>query len=180
MNHQYSGFTVRFDQDLDQEMQTAIDLDTNREERKTQCSYSQKPKTQNALKEQSTESKEHLPLSSKTSQAPVPFAGGYLRTSKQPQPKNSGKLLKPPSSGETSQTEKLLTDPCGRCGCSRAGHQPGKTYSYAKSGGSSGKSHEIPILARTCCVCKFCFCFCTAFVEPFKGQKFLKCVYDPT
>lgn len=70
-------------------------------------------------------------------------------------------------------------DPCGRCGCKRIFHLPTRTYSFAKSGGSSGKSHEIPTLAPTCCDCEFCFCFCVAFVEPFPGQPFELCLFDP-
>jgi len=31
----------------------------------------------------------------------------------------------------------------------RIGHLPPPTYSFAKSGGSSGKSHEIPVQAPT-------------------------------
>ena len=71
-------------------------------------------------------------------------------------------------------------DPCGRCGCKRIGHLPGRTYSYAKSGGSSGKSREIPVLAPTCCDCEFCFCFCVAFLEPSTNQPFSICPCDPT
>ncbi len=70
-------------------------------------------------------------------------------------------------------------DPCGRCGCQRIGHLPPPTYSFAKSGGSSGKSHEIPVQAPTCCSCKYCFCFCVAFVEPFTNQPFRICPCDP-
>lgn len=69
-------------------------------------------------------------------------------------------------------------DPCGRCGCRRKDHFPTPTFSFAKSGGSSGKSHELPCLAPTCCVCHFCFCFCVAFVEPFAGQKYMQCIYE--
>lgn len=69
-------------------------------------------------------------------------------------------------------------DPCGRCGCTRIGHLPPPTYSFAKSGGSSGKSHEIPVQAATCCDCKYCFCFCVAFVEPFLNQPLRICPCD--
>lgn len=69
-------------------------------------------------------------------------------------------------------------DPCGRCGCRRDGHMPKPTYSYAKSGGSSGKSVEVPVLAPTSCDCKFCTCSCVEFVEPFSGQKFLRCTVE--
>ena len=70
-------------------------------------------------------------------------------------------------------------DPCGRCGCKRLTHLPDRTFSYAKSGGSSGKSHEVPVQAPTCCECKYCLCFCVGFVEPFIGQPFLMCLSDP-
>ena len=70
-------------------------------------------------------------------------------------------------------------DPCGRCGCKRGTHLPPRTYSYAKTGASSGKSHEIPVQAPTCCECKFCFCFCVGFIEPFPNQPFRICVCDP-
>jgi len=70
-------------------------------------------------------------------------------------------------------------DSCGRCGCKRKFHLPNRTYSYAKTGGSSGKSHEILVLAPISCDCKFCFCFCVAFVEPFPTQPFRFCVFDP-
>jgi hypothetical protein len=39
---------------------------------------------------------------------------------------------------------------CARCGFPGSHHRPGKSFSYAKTGASSGKSHEIPITARTC------------------------------
>ena len=55
---------------------------------------------------------------------------------------------------------------------------PDKYFNYAKSGGSSGKSKNILVLAVTCCDCKHYFCFCVGFVEPFEGQPFLKCIYD--
>jgi hypothetical protein len=71
-----------------------------------------------------------------------------------------------------------LRDPCGRCGCRRGQHLPGKTFSYSKSGGSSGKSIELPVLAPTSCDCHHCICSCVGFVEPFPGQKFQKCVYE--
>ncbi len=69
-------------------------------------------------------------------------------------------------------------DPCHRCGCRRKHHRPPPTFSYAKSGGSSGKSREIPVLAPTCCHCPFCFCSCVAFVEPEWGQKWEACLYE--
>jgi hypothetical protein len=51
-----------------------------------------------------------------------------------------------------------ITDPagfedderCARCKSKGSYHRPPKTFSYAKTGGSSGKSKEIPITARTC------------------------------
>ena len=74
---------------------------------------------------------------------------------------------------------KLPSDPCGRCGCERRFHNPPKSYSYAKTGSSSGKSHMIEIKARTCCdSCPHCFCFCIAWIEPFKGQPFQRCYYE--
>jgi hypothetical protein len=80
------------------------------------------------------------------------------------------------------------TDACGRCGCPRAersvdgrswagGHLPKPTFSYAKSGSSSGRSRELPVLAPTSCDCSCCICFCTGWVEPFAGQPFLRCTY---
>jgi hypothetical protein len=68
-------------------------------------------------------------------------------------------------------------DPCGDCGCRRDSHLPKKTFSYAKSGGSSGKSIEVAVLAPTSCDCKYCICYCTGFVEPFDNQKHQCCVY---
>jgi len=70
-------------------------------------------------------------------------------------------------------------DPCGHCGCRRKYHRPTKTFSYAKSGGSSGKSVELNVLAPTCCECKYCFDDCVAFVEPYKGQRSLRCTFEP-
>src|SRR5271154_6831073 len=42
-------------------------------------------------------------------------------------------------------------DPCGKCGCRRDMLLPTPTFSYAKTGGSSGKSRELPVLAPTSC-----------------------------
>jgi hypothetical protein len=39
---------------------------------------------------------------------------------------------------------------CARCQEDGKHHRPPKTYSYAKTGASSGNSREIPITARTC------------------------------
>jgi hypothetical protein len=70
-------------------------------------------------------------------------------------------------------------DHCGRCGCERRFHNPPASYSYAKTGASSGRAHQIKILARTCCDnCPHCFCFCTAWVEPYEGQPYVRCVYE--
>ena len=66
---------------------------------------------------------------------------------------------------------------CGRCGCIRKHHQNKKTFSYAKSGGSSGKSREILIRAITSCECPFCLCFCIGFIEPV--QEINPCFYSP-
>lgn len=68
---------------------------------------------------------------------------------------------------------------CGACGCRREHHLPPPTFSYAKSGGSSGGSVELPCIAPTSCSCPYCLCCCTHFVEPFEGQPFLKCTYEP-
>ena len=68
-------------------------------------------------------------------------------------------------------------DPCGRCGCSRDAHLPKPTFSYAKSGGSSGKAIEIPVLAPTSCDCPYCICSCVEFVEPHRGQPYWGCPY---
>lgn len=93
---------------------------------------------------------------------------------------------KPIPRGEFNDAQNALMrrgsteDPCGRCGCRRKHHLPKPTFSYATSGASSGKSHELPTLAPTCCECKLCFCFCVGFVEPFAGQPFAKCVYEPS
>ena len=70
-------------------------------------------------------------------------------------------------------------DPCGRCGCRRDGHLPKPAFSYAKSGGSSGKSIELPVLAPTSCDCEHCICSCVAWVEPYYGQPHWRCVYEP-
>lgn len=72
-----------------------------------------------------------------------------------------------------------LDDPCGRCGCMRRYHLPHITFSYAKTGGSSGRSREIPVLAPTSCDCKWCLCSCVAFVEPEWEQAGMRCVYEP-
>jgi hypothetical protein len=74
----------------------------------------------------------------------------------------------------------MPSDPCGRCGCRRKHHFPKPTFSFSKSGGSSGKSRELPVLAPTSCDCPFCICSCVGFVEPFAGQKFERCVYEPS
>jgi hypothetical protein len=39
---------------------------------------------------------------------------------------------------------------CARCGFPGSHHRPPKTFGYAKTGASSGNSHEVPITARTC------------------------------
>jgi len=68
-------------------------------------------------------------------------------------------------------------DPCGYCGCTRGEHHPKPTFSYAKSGGSSGKSVELNVLAPTSCDCHFCICACIAFAEPYEGQPHMRCLY---
>jgi hypothetical protein len=47
---------------------------------------------------------------------------------------------------------KTFTDEeiCARCGQAGSYHRPPATYSYAKTGASSGNSREVPITARTC------------------------------
>jgi hypothetical protein len=69
-------------------------------------------------------------------------------------------------------------DPCGRCGCMRKHHNPPKSETSVH-GYSWGPAHQVIITARTCCAtCPHCFCFCTAFVEPYKGQPFTRCLYE--
>jgi hypothetical protein len=53
---------------------------------------------------------------------------------------------------------------CARCGHPDTDHQPPKSFGYAKTGGSSGKSHEVPIQARACCWSNP-MCTCVEFVE---------------
>jgi hypothetical protein len=92
---------------------------------------------------------------------------------------NSELLSKKSSSCENSQSEKMPTDPCGRCGCQRKYHNPPTSDDIAKTGASSGNAHKYIITARTCCYnCKFCICFCVGFIEPFEGQPFLRCFYE--
>lgn len=75
----------------------------------------------------------------------------------------------------SSQTEMMAhgspEDHCGRCNCLRRHHQNKKTYSYAKTQASSGRSREIPITAVTSCECPHCFCFCIGFIEPDKEME---------
>lgn len=71
-------------------------------------------------------------------------------------------------------------DPCAACGCRRDAHLPKPTFSYAKSGGSSGRSVEIPVLAPTSCDCPHCICSCVAYREPEYGQRHWECVYQPS
>lgn len=159
-------------------MKTAIDFDDYIEERGKLCSQLTKPAMQSVSRRPRVEASELGPSSSKMLQQSELSPIGSDSTSK-PLPKiNSDRLSKTVSQCESSRTEKLPTDPCGRCGCIRKAHEPPKTFSYAKTGASSGKSHELPITARTCCwECKFCMCSCVAWVEPFEGQRFTRCVY---
>jgi hypothetical protein len=98
----------------------------------------------------------------------------------------------PPAEFKAAQAALLRAgkpeDACGRCGCPRAersldgrswagGHLPKPTFSHAKSGSSSGRSKELPVLAPTSCDCSCCICFCTGWIEPFAGQPFLRCTY---
>ena len=69
-------------------------------------------------------------------------------------------------------------DPCGRCGCQRKHHLPGYMHTNFKWR-IGQKDDVVPTCAPTSCDCKYCICSCVAFVEPFEGQKFLHCIYDP-
>lgn len=83
---------------------------------------------------------------------------------------------KPIPRGEFNDAQNALMrrgspeDHCGRCGCRREHHLPKTTYSYFG---------VHPVVVPTCCDCPFCFCDCLAFVEPFAGQPFAMCVYEP-
>lgn len=57
---------------------------------------------------------------------------------------------------------RLKTDRCERCHQERADHLPGATYSYGKSGFSSGGTHESPVVAVT----SGTLSSCVAFIEP--------------
>lgn len=179
-------------QHLDQEIQNAIDFDTYLEEKCTTSQKHQMPLSSlgpNLVDRKPLPSSSRMPAQSKLSPT------GSTSTSKLHQPINFAAPSKTAFLGETSQTKRSLIepseadlmkngspdDPCGRCGCRRVDHKNGKTFSYTHaSGGSSGKSRELPITARTSCnSCKYCICSCTAFVEPFDGQPFQRCVYEP-
>lgn len=73
---------------------------------------------------------------------------------------------------------KQPTDNCGRCGCERRFHNPPKSFTSSKFRiGQTG--HQVKVLNMTACSsCPHCFCFCIAFVEPFDGQRFLRCLYE--
>lgn len=68
--------------------------------------------------------------------------------------------------------------PCGRCGCQFRYHNPPKS-SPSHRGSAWGNSYQRQTLAMTCCdSCPHCFCFCVAFIEPFIGMPFERCVYE--
>jgi hypothetical protein len=69
-------------------------------------------------------------------------------------------------------------DPCGACGCERRHHNPPAMYTPMKETRKMGEAKMIPVLGPTCCCCPFCLCFCPEFKEPFRGQKYSKCLYD--
>lgn len=150
------------------------------------------------VEEMSSEDKEPLRSSSKTSAPQEQSATGLSETSKPHPLTNFGRYLSLPCGSVRIRSGRLRIDdavfkeaqdrlraagkpedPCGRCGCRRDGHLPGKTFSYAKSGGSSGNSKEIPVLAPWSCDCKYCLCFCVEFIEPFEGQPFVVCSCAP-
>ena len=56
-------------------------------------------------------------------------------------------------------------DPCADCGAARKHHLPNRTFSYAKTGASSGNSRELPVLAPTSCDSPNHLCACVAFRE---------------
>jgi hypothetical protein len=157
------------------------------------CTSSLKPLMPLSSKKLNREDRKPLQLSSKMQPQSKPSLTGSISISKQLHQKNSDEHLKTVSLGESSQTKRVLIetpeselmkigspgDACGRCGCKRKSHKNKETFSYSKSGGSSGRSVELPITARTSCDCHFCICFCVAFIEPFKGQPYTRCVYEP-
>jgi hypothetical protein len=85
-----------------------------------------------------------------------------------------------PSAEEFAAAQKALMargapeDPCADCGEPRKYHLPPRVYSFAKTGGSSGNSHNVHVLAPTCCHSPNGFFSCVAFREkddpPVRGQ----------
>lgn len=165
--------------EIDKGLQSAIEFDDYLEERKTKCTQSMKPETQSVLRKHNPEVSELGLLSSKTSPQSEPSPTGLNSTLKPHQMTNCDKPSKTVSLCANSQTAKTQTDPCGRCGCQRQYHNPPDSYTSAKSGYTSGKAVAHKVWAPTCCdSCPFCLCFCTGFLEPFKGQRYLRCVYE--
>lgn len=179
-------------------MKVGTEWDGSLDERFTQCSTSKKLRMPQSSREPNEESKKPSPWSSRTEAPQALSVGGFSKTSKPLPLTNSAKLSKQPLPIATShngrlridsrvfqQQQETLTasgapeDPCGECGCRRKYHLPKPTFSYAKSGGSSGRSIELNCLAPTSCECKYCLCACVAFIEPFEGQRSLRCVYEP-
>ena len=164
---------------LDEQFKIAIEMDDLLEERRERCTQLTKQETRKFSRRPNSEDSELGPSSSKILPQLKPSLTGSTSTSKPHQTKNSELHSKKSSSCGNSKTEKLPTDPCGRCGCQRKYHNPPPFDDYAKTGSSSGNAHKVIIKARTCCYnCKFCFCFCVGFIEPFEGQPFQRCVYE--
>jgi hypothetical protein len=179
-------------------MKVGTEWDGSLHERLTQCTTSTKLPMPPSSREPNEESKKPSPLSSKIEVPQARSAGGFSKTSKPLPLTNSAKLSKQPFPIATFHRGRLLIDPrvfqeqqktlaargapedpCGECGCRRKYHLPKPTFSYAKSGGSSGRSIELNCLAPTSCECKYCLCACVAFIEPFEGQRSARCVYEP-
>lgn len=149
------------------------------EGKEKQCTQSTKLEMQPVSRRLNNAGRELGRLSSKTSQPSGRLPTGFTSTSKPLQTTNSEPLSKRSLSCESFQSEKMPTDPCGRCGCRRQYHNPPPSDDIAKTGGSSGNAHKYVITARTCCYnCKFCICFCVEFIEPFEGQPYTRCVYE--
>lgn len=70
---------------------------------------------------------------------------------------------------------------CARCKFPGSHHRPPATFSYAKTGGSSGKARELPIEARTCNwtdTMTTCPAFCRAIPEGIPSAEDLGFVID--
>jgi hypothetical protein len=73
------------------------------------------------------------------------------------------------------------SDPCGRCGCRRDGHNPPKSFTRSKFRvhAPSLKSNDtFYVKALNSCECKHCICFCIGFIEPLEGQPYARCIYE--